>query len=182
MSGGTVTQGTLRLGEVGPQLEGDPGTVLTFGSDGRTLSGMPAGGGQSSTDSNSEPQETATPPLVLVLNPSPPAFGGVVVTGLLTINWTNAESSNASVGAVVRIEGSKDGGATYTQIGEDFQVSAFNPSTAAVQFVTINVPVLWQDVGPPTGAVQLRATLTDESSGTNFAGMQFTAAAIYTSN
>lgn len=45
MAGGTVTQGTLRLGEVGPQLEGEPGTVLTFGSDGRTLSGQPGGGG-----------------------------------------------------------------------------------------------------------------------------------------
>jgi hypothetical protein len=36
-----VTKGTLRLGEVGPEISGAPGTVLTFGADGRTLTGEP---------------------------------------------------------------------------------------------------------------------------------------------
>jgi hypothetical protein len=37
-----VTKGTLRLGEVGPEISGPAGSVLTFGADGRTLSGQPA--------------------------------------------------------------------------------------------------------------------------------------------
>jgi hypothetical protein len=36
---GTVTKGTLRLGEVGPEIEGTPGDVLTFDTDGRTIKG-----------------------------------------------------------------------------------------------------------------------------------------------
>jgi hypothetical protein len=37
-----VTKGTLRLGEVGPEISGPAGSVLTFGENGRTLSGQPA--------------------------------------------------------------------------------------------------------------------------------------------
>jgi hypothetical protein len=40
-----VTKGTLRLGEVGPEISGPPGSVLTFGPDGRTLTGQASSGG-----------------------------------------------------------------------------------------------------------------------------------------
>jgi hypothetical protein len=42
---GTVTKGTLRLGEVGPEISGNAGEFLAFGADGRTLQGTPAPGG-----------------------------------------------------------------------------------------------------------------------------------------
>jgi hypothetical protein len=35
----TITQGQLRFGEVGPYIEGPPGTALVFQADGRTLKG-----------------------------------------------------------------------------------------------------------------------------------------------
>jgi hypothetical protein len=37
-----VPKGTLRFGEVGPEFSGEPGSVVAFGADGRTLAGIPA--------------------------------------------------------------------------------------------------------------------------------------------
>lgn len=183
MSGqGTVPSAILREGQVGPELAGEAGQFLAFDTDGRHVKGVaaPTGGG-AFVESVSASQATATPALEATLAADPAAFTGLNVAGWVYVTWTNNEATDASIGGNLTFEGSLDGGVTWTAIGDPVQFSGFNPSTAAVQFVGITIPVVWSTkTGPATGAVKLRATLVDQSSGAALGQFELTATGTFT--
>jgi len=90
----------------------------------------PGTSGNTFTDSVSTTGSTFDP-LVAPLTNAPPAFVGLVVTGYVSVSWTNNESADAVGNVVVTFEVSLDSGVTFNSIGDPVIASAFNPSTAS---------------------------------------------------
>lgn len=117
-----VVKGTLRLGEVGPEISGPAGSVLTFDPDGRTLRGAPAGssGGLSAVESLGT---TIVAPGGATTSADGPEHTALAVTGQATFpagsklvcNLTSGIAGDGAglVDATLTLEVSLDGGTTF---------------------------------------------------------------------
>lgn len=165
-----VTKGTLRLGEVGPEISGPPGSVLTFGPDGRTLTGQAAGGAPLLTG--------PLVPAVIELSEASPGPSSAVVTlatlaqagartGVQVNGWADLNMSvdetgspSASDGAIL-VEISWDGGSTFEAgIAKPWRGGGpQNPTDLLVPLFASS------SAGPATGDVQCRITFSGEPVG-----------------
>jgi hypothetical protein len=140
----------------------------------------PGTSGNTFTDSVSTTGSTFDP-LVAPLTNAPPAFVGLVVTGYVSVSWTNNESADAVGNVVVTFEVSLDSGVTFNSIGDPVIASAFNPSTAPSQQFGVVVPVVFRTAsGPATGNVICRASFVDQGTETTLASVEMTVAGVYT--
>jgi hypothetical protein len=168
-----VTKGTLRLGEVGPEISGPAGSVLTFGADGRTLTGEPV-----PVPPAVSPARTHVALVGDAFAPIPPGSPGNITTTALSlpyslesdevldirIDWsivtaTLPAPASSYFNATMLLEISVDGQVTWLPVQSISSVHVLlappNPAADAPPFVP-GVPLVYELTplgAPPTGGV-----------------------------
>jgi hypothetical protein len=144
-----VTQGSLRLGEVGPEISGPPGSVLTFGPNGRTLSGK-AAAASSSTTALEKFADTIVAPAGTTTTADGPVHTAADLLGAgvaafpagarLAVNYSSLVSGDGAgdVKSTTTLEFSLDGGATWNPVAAGDEAVDWFTATA------INLPVTTQ--------------------------------------